>query len=139
MGAVGVGAILVGVFALIVAGFVWQRAAQSAATEQAEYVIPDAVAFVYNRLSDRALGGLDPDGVRRVLEWNLHFTQVIGPRRLGRLPVIGSGEGMEYVLDRARAAGVEIEPIDVAEVMGIETDYLLSIGAIGAPVEGKDA
>ena len=29
-----------------------------------------------------------------------------------------------------------IDPLDVAEVMAAEVEYLLAIGAIGAPVEG---
>lgn len=135
MGAVAVGAILFAALALVVAGFVWQATRRSAVTDEAEYLIGEAASFVYERLSDRALGGLDPDVVRRILEWNLHYTQVIGPRDLDRPPVIGSGEGMDYVVDRARAAGVEVDPIDIAEIMAIEIDYLLEIGAIGGPVD----
>lgn len=139
MGAVGYAAILVAVLALFVAGFVWQSVRRSAATEQAEYVIAEAVPFVWERLSDRAMDRLDPELVRRILEWNLHYTQVIGPRDLGRPPVIGSGDGIEYVMERAGAAGFVLEPIDIAEVMAVETDYLLQIGAIGAPVQEGEA
>jgi hypothetical protein len=135
MGAVGFGAVLLAVFLIIVAGFVWQGALRSVVIDPAEYLVSEAAEFVYDRLSDRALEGLDPEVVRRILDWNLHFTQVVGPRQLGRVPIIGSGEGMEYVMDRARAAGIVVEPLDIAEVMAIETDYLLSIGAVGGPVE----
>jgi len=135
MGAVAFGAVLLAVFLVIVAGFVLQGALRSVVSDPAEYLVSEAAEFVYDRLSDRALAGLDPDVVRRILDWNLHFTQVVGPRRLGRLPIIGSGEGIEYVMDRARAAGVVVEPLDIAEVMAIETDYLLAIGAVGGPVE----
>jgi len=135
MGAVGFGAVLLAVFLVIVAGFVWQGSLRSVVADPAEYLVSEAAEFVYDRLSDRALEGLDPDDVRRILDWNLHFTQVVGPRQLGRLPIIGSGEGIEYVMDRARVAGVVVEPLDIAEVMAIETDYLLAIGAVGGPVE----
>lgn len=135
MGAVGTAAILFGFLALFVAGFVWQAVRRSPATDPAEYVIAEAVPFVWRRLSDRAMDRLDEDLVRRVLEWNLHFTQVIGPRDLGYPPVVGSGDGIEYVIYRGRAAGYEVEPIDVAEIMAIETEYLLEIGAIGTRVE----
>jgi len=137
MGAVGFGAVLLAVFLVIVAGFVWQGSLRSVVADPAEYLVSEAAEFVYDRLSDRALEGLDPDDVRRILDWNLHFTQVVGPRQLGRLPIIGSGEGIEYVMDRATAAGVVVEPLDIAEVMAIETDYLLAIGAVGGPVEGE--
>lgn len=136
MGAVAVGAMLVVVLSFVVAGFVWQSVRRSPATEPAEYLIAEAVPFVWQRLSDRAMAALDPELVRRILEWNLHFTQVIGPRDLGRAPIIGSGDGIEYVMDRARAAGFDVEPLDIAEIMAIEIDYLLDIGAIGAPVDG---
>jgi len=135
MGAVAFGAVLVAVFLLMVAGFVWQGARRSAATDQAEYLVSEAVAFAYARLSVRALDGLGVEEVRRILEWNLHFTQVVGPRMFGHPPVIGSGEGIEYVMDRARAAGLAIDPLDIAEVMAVETEHLLEIGAVGAPVE----
>jgi len=135
MGAVASGAILVAVLALIVAGFVWQSVRRSPLTEPAEYLLGEAVPFVWERLSDGAMDRLDPELVGRILEWNLHFTQVIGPRDLGHPPVIGGGDGIEYVMDRGSAAGFDIEPVDIAEIMAVETDYLLEIGAIGAPVE----
>ncbi len=135
MGAVASGAVLLALFLIIVAGLVWQGSRHSVVTDRAEYAVPEAAEFVYERLSDRALRGLDPDIVRDVLEWNLHYTQVIAPRELDRPAVIGGGEGIEYVMEKAGAAGVVIEPLDIAEIMAIETDYLLSIGAIGSPVE----
>lgn len=135
MGAVAFGAILVAVLALVVAGYVWQAVRRSPATDYAEYLIDDAVPFVYQRLSDRALQSLDPELVRRLLEWNLQYTQVIGPRRLGRPPILGQGEGIEYVMQVATAAGYDLDPVALAEVMAIETEYLLEIGAIGAAVE----
>ncbi len=135
MGAVASGAVLLALFLIIVAGLVWQGSRRSVVTDRAEYVVPEAAEFVYERLSDRALRGLDPELVRNVLEWNLDYTQVIGPRELGHPPVIGGGDGIEHVMERAGTAGIAIEPLDIAEIMAIETDYLLSIGAIGSPVE----
>jgi hypothetical protein len=135
MGAVGTAAILFAFLALFIAGFVWQSSRRSLATEPAEYLIEEATRFVWGRLSDPAVARLDEELVRRILEWNLHYSQVIGPRDLGRPPVVGSGDGMEYVMDRGRAAGFEIEPIDIAEIMTIDVDYLLDIGAIGVAVE----
>ncbi len=129
------GAIFFAALVLIIAGFVWQGASRFDVGDPAAYFIGEAVPFVFERLSDRAMAALDPDLTRRILEWNLHFTQVIAPRDLGRPAIIGSGEGIEYVMDRARAMGIELEPIDIAEVMAIETEYLLDIGAIGRPVE----
>jgi hypothetical protein len=135
MGAVGAGALLLAVFLLVVAVFVWQGARRSPATDYAEYVIPEAAEFVFDRLSDRALGYLALEDVRNILEWNLQYTQVLSPRATDEERVIGTGDGLEYVLEQAAARGETLEPFDVAEVMAIETEYLLSIGAIGLPVE----
>ncbi len=139
MGAVAVGAVLLAVVLVIVAGFLLQSARRSPVTDHAEYLVHEAASFVYDRLSDRALLSLDVDDVRRILEWNLHFTQVEAPRALGHAPVIGSGDGIEYVMHRAAEVGLTIEPLDIAEVMAIETDYLVEIGAVGAPVEEDPA
>lgn len=139
MGAVAVGAVLLAVVLVIVAGFMWQAARKSPVTDHAEYFVHEAAAYVYDRLSDRALHSLGPDDVLRILEWNLHFTQVEAPRALGHPAVIGGGDGIEYVMHRAAAAGDSIEPLDIAEVMAIETDYLVTIGAVGAPVEDEPA
>ena len=135
MGAVAFGAVLVALFLMIVAGLVWQGARRTVMTAHAEYLIPEAVGFIFDRLSDRALDNLEQEDVRRIIEWNLHYRQVIGPRQLGHPPVVGGGDGIEYVMERASAAGIAIDPLDIAEVMAVETDYLLQIGAVGAPVE----
>lgn len=137
MGAVAVGALLVAVVLLVVAAFVWQTAARSPVTETPLYVVGEAAEYIHARLSDRALASLDRDGVRRLLEWGLQYTQVVGPRTSHRPPVIGSGEGIEYVMEKAAQAGWDVEPLDIAEVMAVETDYLLEIGAVGAPVEDE--
>ncbi len=99
----------------------------------------EAAAYVYDRLSDRALRSLGPEDILHILEWNLQFTQVEAPRTLGHPAVIGGGDGIEYVMHRAAAAGDSIDPLDIAEIMAIETDYLVSIGAVGAPVEDGSA
>jgi hypothetical protein len=134
MEAVGFGALMIGVLLIVVALFVWQAVRRSAVTEYAEYVVPEAADFVFAHLSDRAHASLDPETVRRVLEWNLEFSQILAPRHAVMNSVVGSGDGLDHVLDRAAEAGVVIDPFDVAEIMTLETEYLLSIGAIGAPV-----
>jgi hypothetical protein len=137
MGAVGVGALLFGVLLVVVAVMVWEATRRSPVTEYAEYLIPEAAAFVFARLSDRAVASLDPETVRRILEWNLEYTQVVAPRA-GAPAIIGSGDGLEFVLQRAAGSGLAVDPFDVAEVMTIETDYLLEIGAVGTEVGNEE-
>ena len=139
MGAVAVGALLLALLLLIVAAFVFQGVRRSSVNDFAEYLVPEAAEFVRERLSERALSGLDVEDVRMVLEWNLHYNQVIGPRSTTGPMVLGSGDGLDYVLERAAESHRVLDPFDVAEVMAIEPEYLLSIGAIGGPVEGEPA
>ena len=53
----------------------------------------------------------------------------------GPPPVLGSSEAIEYVMAQAEAAGAAYDPLDIAEVMAAESEYLLAIGAVGDRVE----
>lgn len=135
MGAVAAGAVLAAVLLAIVALMVWQSARRRPVDEPAAYFVGEAAAFVYERLSDRALDGLDPDDVRLILEWQLHFHQVVAPRQNGVRPVLGSGDSIEYLIERGIDAGRTFDYLDLAEVIAAEAEYLVSIGAVGEPVE----
>ncbi|OFW67106.1 MAG: hypothetical protein A2Z12_03465 [Actinobacteria bacterium RBG_16_68_21] len=135
MGAVAAGAILTALFLVIVAVMVWQSARRSSVDEPAAYFLDDAAAFVWERLSVQARDRVSPTDVRSLLEGGIHYHQVVAPRDEHRRPVVGSGDAIEYLMERAAAAGRPIEPIDIAEVIAAETEYLLAIGAIGSPVE----
>ena len=114
---------------------VWQASRRSPATDAAEYDIAEASRFVFERLSDRAHDNLDLEEVRLLLEWQIHFHQVIGPRDDGAHPVVGSGDSIEYLMERAAGAGISLDVLDVAEVIAADTEYLVTIGAVGEPVE----
>jgi hypothetical protein len=135
MGAVAAGAILAAVLLAIVALMVWQSSRRSPVTDPAEYDIADAARYVYDRLSNRALENLDVDDVRLLLEWQIHYHQVVGPRDDGFRPVVGSGDSIEYLMKRSAAAGLLLDVLDIAEVIAADTEYLVSIGAVGEPVE----
>ena len=134
MGAVAAGALLAALLLAIVAVMVWQGSRRSAETDPAEYDIAEASRYVYDHLSDRALGDLDLADVRLLLEWQIHFHQVVAPRD-GVRPVVGSGDSIEYLMERAAAAGLALDVLDVAEVIAADTEYLVTIGAVGEPVE----
>jgi hypothetical protein len=134
MGVVAAGAVLTALLLLIVAVMVWQGARRSPVDEPAEYVFEDATAFVHDRLSGPARDRLDPADVRFLLEAGVEYHQLVAPRDEHRHPVVGSGDSIEYLMERAAESGREFEPLDIAEVIAAETEYLLSIGAIGAPV-----
>lgn len=134
MGAVAAGALLAALLLAIVALMVFQGSRRSTIEDPAEYDIIEASRYVFDRLSDRALGNLGLEEVRLLLEWQIHFHQVVGPRD-GQRPVVGSGDSIEYLMERAAGAGMTLDVLDVAEVIAADTEYLVTIGAVGEPVE----
>jgi hypothetical protein len=136
MGAVAAGAILFAVLLVVVAALIWQEARRSSAME-AVYWMPEAVRYVSDRLSPAARERLGSHGVRLVLEWGVHYHQVVAPRDEGRRPILGSGDALDYILARGEENGLAYDPFDIAEVLAAETEYLVEIGAVGGPVEGE--
>ncbi len=134
MGVVAAGAVLTALLLLIVAVMVWQGATREAVDEPAEYVFEDATEFVFERLSAEAQGRLARSDVRFLLEAGVDYHQVVAPRDEHRHPVVGSGDAIEYLMERGAADGHDYEPLDIAEVIAAETEYLLAIGAVGTPV-----
>jgi hypothetical protein len=134
MGEVAVGALLVAVLLAIVALMVWQAARRSGADDPAEYLVSEAARFVYERLSDQALGSLDLDDVKLLLEWQVHYHQVVAPREGHQRPILGSGDSIEYLMVRSAEAGRSIDVLAIAEVIAADTEYLVSIGAVGEAV-----
>jgi hypothetical protein len=134
MGAVAAGALLAALLLAIVALMVFQAARRDPVEEPAEYDVFEAGRYAYERLSDRALGNLELEDVRLLLEWQIHFHQVVAPRD-GQEPVVGSGDSIEYLMGRAGGAGMTLDVLDVAEVIAADTEYLVTIGAVGEPVE----
>ena len=134
MGAVAAGAVLAALLLAIVALMVFQAARRSAVVDPAEYDIAEASRYAYDRLSDRALDALDLADVRLLLEWQIHYHQVVAPRD-GERPVVGSGDSIEYLMERAAGAGMSPDVLDVAEVIAADTEYLVTIGAVGERVE----
>jgi hypothetical protein len=134
MGEVAVGALLVAVLLAIVALMVWQAARRSGADDPAEYLVSEAARFVYERLSDQALGSLDLDDVKLLLEWQVHYHQVVAPREGHQRPILGSGDSIEYLMVRSAEAGRSIDVLDIDEVIAADTEYLVSIGAVGEAV-----
>ena len=131
MGADIGGVLLAVVLAVIVAAFSWQIWRRRRDPDPV-YVLDDAAGFVYSHLEPSTRTRLDRGLVRRVLEWQLEFNQVIAPRS-GEPTVLGSGEAIDHVLQQAAEQGVSVEARDVAEIVAAEVEYLVAIGAVGAP------
>jgi hypothetical protein len=88
--------------------------------------------------------------VKRVIEWEVFYLQGLA-QKSRRQPVEtvagGSDASIDYIVDRiAVVNGVTYDRGDVGEVLRLEAEYLMSIGAVGEPVdlaidqseEGKD-
>ncbi len=102
------------------------------------YVTNDAVKFAVGALDPEILGRLRPAGVRRILEWSIHYLQglaVPAARRRG-LRVVAGGEGnaIEYIEGQLAKRGHSYSPDDIAAVLACEAGYLATMGALGEPV-----
>lgn len=100
--------------------------------------LDEATAWIAEHLPDDATALLSYGEVRQIIEWSLEFLRAQAPRRNGNTPatdadvVVGSAETVTFVLDRARAEGVEeLTPALVHAVVEAQLAYLEAIGAVG--------
>ena len=138
MGLVAVGALLFALFLLVVAVMVLQEARKTQPGPPV-YVIEEVVPFAFRRLSDDVMSRLDLDDVQRIMEWEVFYLQGLATRgngSSGAQPVAGSDEAVEFIRERAEAAGYSYEAADIEEVLLQEAAYLMEIGAVGPPVSG---
>ncbi|MEA1902426.1 MAG: hypothetical protein U9N56_02755 [Actinomycetota bacterium] len=130
-------ALLVGVLLLIVAVIVWQQAMQRPSYEPLEYIVEDAVKHAYAGLSeDTALNRAD---VRRILEYEVFYLQGLAQDdRKNPVETIAGGHqaSVEYIASEIEEKhGVAYPQSDISQVLALEADYLVAIGAVGEPVE----
>ena len=133
-------ALLVGVFLVIVALIVWQEAKRRPSYEPLEYVVEDAVKHVDAGMpGDSALTKAD---IRRVLEYEVFYLQGLAQRdRRNPVETVAGGHdaSIEYIAGQIEAKhGVAYSHSDIREVLRLEADYLMAIGAVGEPVEVGD-
>jgi hypothetical protein len=130
-------ALLVGILLAIVALIVWQAAKRRPSYEPLEYVVEDAVTHVYERLGEGS--PLSKADVRRILEWEVFYLQGLAQKdRRNPVETVAGGHeaSVEYIADQIQNKhGVSYSHGDIAEVLRLEADYLLAIGAVGDPVD----
>jgi hypothetical protein len=136
------GAVLFALLCVIVGALVWQEAKRRPDGSAPDYVVDDAIRFIVARLDGEVRDRMGAKGVRRVIEWELHYLQGLAQERR-RTPVEtvagGSDASIDYVVSQiAEVNGITYDRGDVAEVLRLEVDYLLSIGAVGEPVAIDD-
>ena len=129
-------AFLVGVLLVIVALMVWQEARRRPSYEPLEYVVNDAIKHVAERLPEDS--GLRTGDIRRILEWEVFYLQGLAQdKRRNPVETVAGGHeaSVEYIADEIRSKhGVSYSQEQIAEVLRLEADYLVAIGAVGDPV-----
>jgi hypothetical protein len=135
-------ALLAAALLIVVGAMVWQEAKRRPQNAEPTYVISDAVRFILARLEPDVAERLHRSGVLRIIEWEVHYLQGLAQddrRNPVETVAGGSDASIDYVTGQiARVNGVTYDRDDVAAVLRGEADYLLSIGAVGEPVEPGD-
>lgn len=133
-------ALLVGVLLLIVALVVWQEARRRPSYEPLQYIVDDAIKHVVAGLpEDSSLARAD---VRRILEYEIFYLQGLAQDdRKNPVETVAGGHEMsvEYIADQIEQKhGVAYSQEDISNVLALEADYLVAIGAVGEPVEAGE-
>ena len=115
------------------AAFFWQEV-RSIPEDARLYSMTDAVDFVWERLGADARSRLTRADVRRILEWEIRFHQEAMSGQGGG-NVVGGADGAVFIQQQGIAAGHSYDGPLILEVLGHEAGYLVSIGAVGEPVE----
>ena len=131
-------ALLTAVFLAVVGALVWQQAKRRPGRPEVAYVVDEAVRFIAARLADDVKRRLRGGGIKRIIEWEVFYLQGLA-QKSRRNPVEtvagGSDASIDYIVDRiAVVNGATYDRSDVAEVLGLEAEYLMSIGAVGEAV-----
>ena len=129
-------AVLVGALLVIVALMVWQEAKRRPSYEPLEYVLNDAVKHVAERLPEET--ALHNSDIRRILEWEVFYLQGLAQDdRSNPVETVAGGHelSIDYIADQIRSKhGVSYSHGQIEEVLRLEADYLVAIGAVGNPV-----
>jgi hypothetical protein len=134
---VAIGAMLVAVLLLIIAMIVWQESKRRPSYDPLEYVVEDAVKHVIAGLPDGTR--LRSSDVRRILQWEVFYLQGLAQKnRKNPVETVAGGHeaSIEYIATQIQAKhGVAYSQDDIAEILRLEADYLMAIGAVGEPVD----
>lgn len=125
--------------ACLIAAFVVLREAKRLAVEPAPptYSMDEAYAWVVQHLPDLVAATLTPADVRRILALQIEYFEGRGVAKNGShrvVPgevVIGGVEVVDYIIERAAAAGEEYLPEQIYPVVETQLAYLRAIGAVG--------
>ncbi len=119
-----------------------------ATPSMAVFDIEEATARLADQLPDRVSSRLSHDDVRVLLRWQLTYFRERGvasyggvdraaerAARMNRAVVADEDDVVDELLRRCRAEGIDADEVDIVCVVDLTTDYLIDIGAVGAPVD----
>ncbi len=99
-------------------------------------MINDAVKHIAERLPDSI--SLSNTDIRRILEWEVFYLQGLAQEdRTNPVETVAGGHelSVDYIADQIRTKhDVSYSHEEIAEVLRLEADYLVAIGAVGEPV-----
>ena len=74
--------------------------------------------------------------MRSLLDWSRHHSQVVVARSGAEIPVLGGPEAVAFVAEQSVAQRPpRLDESLVRLVLDLEAAYLVTIGAVGEPVE----
>ncbi|HSJ27030.1 MAG TPA: hypothetical protein VLB67_02400 [Acidimicrobiia bacterium] len=127
-------ALLLGMLALLI----WQEGKKRSFDLAPSYVVPDVVAHVARELEPQIAERLGPDGIERIIDWEVRYLlRDGGPGAVAG----GTPESIRYIIDRmVEHGGPRHDPGDVGAVLALEADYLRAVGVVGERVDdpGQD-
>lgn len=110
--------------------------------------IEEATDYVAENLPDRVTARISHDDVRLLMRWELTYFRERGIASFGlvdhsaeraarrkRIVVADEDAVVDELLKRADEWGLEVDAVDVVCVTDLTADYLVAIGAVGAPVD----
>jgi hypothetical protein len=97
------------------------------------YSVEDALRFIWDGLSDSSRQSIGRTDVRRILEWEMHYLQ--RPEHREGAAVVGGIDAAAYAQERAIEQGFGYEPEVIFEVLGLQAEYLDTLGAVGDPAD----
>jgi hypothetical protein len=114
----------------------------------AVFDIEEATTRLADQLPDRVAARLSHDDVRVLLRWQLTYFRERGvasyggvdraaerAARMNRAVVADEDDVVDELLRRCRNEGIDADEVDIVCVVDLTVEYLVDIGAVGAPVD----
>lgn len=132
----------------VVAAYVFRDQARPSKHQVARTFDPDACARrISEALPDAARAGLGQAGTAALVGFVLDYMKLAGSVANGdgsddgpeRTVILGGPASIQYMVGRARAAGIELDARSAQTALEAAVGYLAEIGAVGPRPEGLEA